>query len=132
MKNIDESWREFIEDGETTVYANAYQRANLIPLWFIMRTLHERRIDKQSLLGSLLLALLGACLKIVSFTSPYAKDLYWLRVEAAWFVRDYKYSSGKCWSVSYTYYRKEHLGSKEFKMLHSKVKLTKQHQLHNK
>ena len=125
MKDIKESWRELIEEGETTVFANLYQRFNLMLPSLLMGVIHRRRIKRDSLQGKILYFVLNIFQNIVSITSPYAYDLFWLRVEAAWVVRGYKYTPTKNFGISYTYFRKDHLSEKEVRMLRGKQKVTK-------
>lgn len=132
MNNIDESWKEFIEDGETTLYANPCQRLILMPVNFVMRTKQKYRIGKKSVLGKILYGFLEIWLNIVSVVSPYASDMHWFRVEAAWFVKGHKYERDHWLSHSYTYYRKDRLNFKEIEMLKAKLKNSKKHKLHNK
>jgi hypothetical protein len=123
MNSINESWRELIEDGETTVYANFFQRLHLVPQTRIMGFMLRRKIGRASLIGKSLWTILDFLQKITSITSPYAADLFWLRVEAAWVVKDYKYIPTKKFGMTYTFYRKNNLSHKEVNMLIAKNKV---------
>ena len=131
MKDIKESWRELIEEGETTVFANVYERFNLMLPSLLMGVIRRRRVKRTSFFGKLLYATLNIFQKIISVTSPYASDIFWLRVEAAWVVSDYKYKPTKNFGMSYTYYRKKHLSEKVVRMLLGKLRVSQSQQTYN-
>lgn len=123
MKDIKESWKELVEEGETTVHANAYQRLHLVPQTRLMGFIFINRISRTSLVGKVLYSILYIMQRITLITCPYASDLFWIRVEARWICDNYKYIRTKGLGMSYTFFRKKNLSFKEIEMLLGKVRV---------
>jgi len=123
MRDIKESWKELVEEGKTTVYANAYQRLHLVPQTRLMGYIFINRIARTSVIGKVLYSTLNIMQVITSTTCPYASDLFWIRVEARWICDNYKYVRTKRLGMSYTFYRKKALSFKEIKMLLGKTRV---------
>ncbi len=116
MKQENSYWKEFIEDGETIIKINLYERFHLKILTRYLNSLRKKRVPKDTKFGSFRWSVLEFLKFITKYTSSRSLDLFWFRVEAAWILKSStrKRLGFNCYEVTFT--RKDHINPSDIRM----------------
>ena len=113
---LNDSWKELLEDGETSFDVNVYHRMHLLPLGVLMAIKQKHKVKRFSIIGVILWPMLDILQKVTAITSPYAAEVFWFKVEAAWVCKSLKSSPTKWFGKTYHFTRKDNIRTNELGM----------------